>query len=74
MNSINSSNRLAAGFIAFVVAIADEIHQVYIPGRDASITDVLLDVVGIIFCLFLIQRMEHRSGFSKIAGFLRRIS
>jgi hypothetical protein len=67
-------NLLIAGFIAFVVAIADEIHQAYVPARDASITDVLLDVVGIIFCLFLIQRMEHRSGFSKIAGFLRRIS
>jgi hypothetical protein len=68
------TNLLIAGFIAFVVAIADEIHQVYIPGRDASVTDVFLDVIGIGLCLFLIQRIEHISAFSKIAGFLRRIT
>ena len=43
---------LVVGFIALIVAIADEIHQAYVPGRDASITDVLLDLVGIILVLF----------------------
>jgi hypothetical protein len=67
-------NLLVAGLIALVVAIADEIHQAYVPGRDASVTDVLLDVIGIGLCLFLIHRIEQVSGFSKIAGFLRRIT
>jgi VanZ family protein len=44
---------LVVGFIALVVAIADEIHQAYVPGRDASITDVLLDLVGITLVLFI---------------------
>ena len=44
-----------AGFIALGVGIADEIHQAYVPGRDASIIDVLLDLVGIILTLFFIS-------------------
>jgi len=47
---------LVVGFIALIVAIADEIHQAYVPGRDASVTDVLLDVVGISLALFLFFR------------------
>ena len=48
---------LVVGFIALVVAIADEIHQAYVPGRDASITDVLLDLVGITLVLFFAFRL-----------------
>lgn len=44
---------LIVGVIALGVGIADEIHQAYVPGRDASITDVLLDFVGIALVLFL---------------------
>jgi hypothetical protein len=74
INPRNPRNLLVAGLIALVVAIADEFHQAYIPSRDASVTDVFLDVIGIGLCLFLIHRIEHVSGFSKIAGFLRRIT
>ena len=45
---------LVVGFIALIVAIADEIHQAYVPGRDASITDVLLDLAGITLVLFIV--------------------
>jgi hypothetical protein len=48
---------LLPGGIASVVAIADEIHQAYVPGRDASITDVLLDIVGISLVLFFFFRV-----------------
>ncbi len=48
---------LFPGFIASVVAIIDEIHQAYVPGRDASITDVLLDLLGIILVLFFAFRL-----------------
>jgi len=47
---------LVVGFIALIVAIADEIHQAYVPDRDASVTDILLDMVGIGLALFLIFR------------------
>jgi VanZ family protein len=73
MNSTNSRNPIIAGLIALVVAVADEIHQAYIPSRDASIIDVFLDIVGISLCLLLIKRIGQISGFSKIPKFLRRI-
>ena len=73
INPTNPSNPLIAGLIALVVAIADEIHQAFIPSRDASVTDVFLDIVGISLCLLLIKRIGQISGFSKIPKFLRRI-
>ena len=52
-NQRNWKNFLLPGGIASIVGIADEIHQAYVPGRDASVTDVLLDMVGIALVLFL---------------------
>lgn len=60
-NPMNSRNHLIAGLIASGVAIADEIHQAYIPGRDASVVDVLIDFSGICLCILLIQRIQHLS-------------
>ena len=64
INQINPRNPrnwrnyfLLSGGIALIIAIADEIHQVYVPGRDASINDVLLDMVGISLALFLFFRL-----------------
>ncbi|MDI6776577.1 MAG: VanZ family protein [Syntrophales bacterium] len=48
---------LIPGLIALGIAIADEIHQVYIPNRDGSVNDVLLDLLGIILTLFFIFRL-----------------
>jgi len=48
---------LFPGLTALVVAIADEIHQSFIPCRDASIIDVFLDFVGIILMLLLIHQI-----------------
>lgn len=48
------SRLLTVGIISLVVAFADEIHQAYIPGRDASIFDVVLDMIGIILIMLLI--------------------
>jgi len=60
-NPTNPSNHrarfLLPGGIALIVAIADEIHQAYVPGRDASITDVLLDLCGITLVLFFFFRL-----------------
>jgi VanZ family protein len=46
-------NFVFPGLIALAVAIADEVHQKYIPNRDASVTDVMLDVVGITTAMLL---------------------
>jgi VanZ family protein len=58
IDQIDQTNRfLFAGLIALGVAVADEVHQTSIPGRDGSIADVLLDAIGIALVLLLIHRI-----------------
>jgi len=45
---------LSAGLIAFGVAIADEVHQLFLPSRHATMADVFLDLIGISFGMLLI--------------------
>ena len=40
-----------SGAIALAVGILDEVHQLSVPGRDASAGDVILDLVGIVIAL-----------------------
>lgn len=37
---------LVTGFLCFVYALFDEIHQFFVPGRDFKITDILIDMLG----------------------------
>ena len=50
---------IIVGICAF--AVSDEIHQSYIPGRFASVTDFLLDVIGIFLGMAALWFMEKRS-------------
>ena len=63
LNLLNVRNRfLIAGLISTLVALADEYYQVFLPTREGSLTDVLLDVVGIalaIFFTFRLYRMQR---------------
>jgi VanZ family protein len=72
-NSINPRNQiirfLVAGLIALIVAIADEIHQAYIPSRDASILDVFLDMIGIILVMLVIM-LYYKKKRSRITNHL----
>ena len=45
-----------AALIAVAVALVDEFYQSFIPSREGSITDVLLDVLGVSLALFLSLR------------------
>jgi len=56
---------LLPGGIPLIVAIADEIHQAYLPGRDASITDVLLDLLGIVLVLLFAFHFFRKKTISK---------
>jgi hypothetical protein len=59
INSINSRSRfLIAGLISLAVAVADEYHQLFIPTREGSLGDVLLDVMGIVLALLLISKIH----------------
>ena len=59
VSSVFTPLYLPAG-IASVVAILDEMHQAYIPGRDASVTDVLLDMAGITLIGILFHSFQQR--------------
>ena len=57
-NLINVRNRfIIAGLISILVALADEYHQVSIPTREGSFTDVLLDIAGIALAIFFTFRL-----------------
>ena len=40
--------------LGLIYAISDEIHQSFIPGRSAQVTDVLIDTSGVIFGIVLV--------------------
>lgn len=40
--------------LSFLYACTDEIHQYFIPGRSALVTDVLIDSIGIIIALLIL--------------------
>jgi VanZ family protein len=53
-SAVNCKPRyMLAALIAIGVAILDEFYQSFIPSREGSITDILLDVLGISLALFL---------------------
>ena len=39
--------------LAIIYGISDEIHQLFVPGRNGSLKDVLLDTTGIIFATII---------------------
>ena len=51
--------------VSSIYAISDEIHQLFVPGRFCSITDVLIDFLGIILAgiIYLKLRTNPKSAF-----------
>jgi VanZ family protein len=50
-----------AAWTAVAVGVIDECHQAFIPSRDASVTDVLLDILGVGLVMILAWRVPpHR--------------
>lgn len=44
------------GLVCAVLAALDEVHQVFVPGRDGKVTDVLIDLGGVA-CLLLVWQI-----------------
>ena len=59
-DATNPKNYLIISLVAIIIGIADEIHQSFIPARDASVTDVFLDFIGIALTLFIIIRYNKK--------------
>ena len=49
---------LISWLVVILMAAADELHQYFIPGRGAQVSDVLLDAAGAIFGI-LVLRLIH---------------
>ncbi len=50
--------------VSFVYALSDEWHQSYVPGRDASGTDLIADAAGVLAALLILSlfwRIPRRS-------------
>ncbi|MCL6558611.1 MAG: VanZ family protein [Firmicutes bacterium] len=45
--------RVLAGVILVLVAVLDEWHQTFVPGRTGRMADVLVDLAGYVFFIFL---------------------
>jgi hypothetical protein len=64
---------LLPGAIALGVAVADEVNQCFTPGREGTVTDVLLDLAGVCLFLFLSYRFrkcaeKRREGTEGLKG------
>ena len=55
LRSDNEMNIIFTLWFAIVNAIFDEYHQLFVTGRDGSIVDVLVDLIGIILILIIVR-------------------
>jgi len=60
VSSFNPFSLLLPGGIAALVGILDEVSQAFIPQRDSSVTDVLLDMGGIALVGLFIHYWQKR--------------
>ena len=55
MRSDNEMNIIFTLWFTIINAIFDEYHQLFVTGRDGSILDVLIDLIGIVVVLIVIR-------------------
>ena len=55
MRSDNEMNIIFTLWFTIINAIFDEYHQLFVIGRDGSIMDVLVDLIGIVLVLIIIR-------------------
>lgn len=66
-------NILIPWMLATIYAATDELHQVFVPGRDGNIKDVLLDSAGCFFgvtmmLLILNISFSRKTSYKKVVG------
>lgn len=62
-------NKILAVLISFFYACTDELHQLMVSGRAGRMTDVLIDMTGVLIVLLLMTAFKSRK-WRIIAGFL----
>lgn len=51
---------LISGLICFAYAISDEAHQMFVPGRDSDIKDIIIDTAGALLGIGLYWVIQKR--------------
>ena len=58
INLVSKYNVKHIYFISFIVCVlyasSDEFHQLFVPGRSGLVTDVLIDLIGVVLGLLLV--------------------
>jgi VanZ family protein len=58
---------LSAALTGILWAVLDEVHQMFVPGRDASLLDALADTAGVVaVCVIMWWWKEKRKAFDRI--------
>ena len=50
----------AALLVGIAYAASDEVHQHFVPGREAALLDVAIDAVGVLVGVLLLRRFARR--------------
>jgi hypothetical protein len=66
--SCKGRNGLLAGFIAVFFAVSDEFHQTFVPTRDGTVSDVLIDSAGVGLALLVFWSRSPRSARDRRAA------
>lgn len=64
--SANKSTLIIASTVTLLYAIFDEVHQLFVPGRTGSVSDVLIDAIGILLGLLVLRRLESDERISVV--------
>ncbi len=54
------TQNLGIAVFTILYAITDELHQSFVPGREASLLDILADAVGMLLCLATIAALRFQ--------------
>ncbi len=44
-----------SGIISLLYAISDELHQRFVPGREGTLRDVIIDAIGVIIAILVLR-------------------
>ena len=60
-NKLKTKTILTAILISLIISILDEIHQIFVPLRSASIFDILLDLAGILLSIGIYSLIRNKN-------------
>ena len=59
--------------VAFSYGITDEIHQSFVPGRQALVSDVFINAAGIVLALIVVRFIINGWVYKRISGYSKKI-